>query len=167
MKGLKVGSFIIKDYDLSNIYDCEESLLFLKKHEKKQTSGLFHFIQSNHYYIDSMLYDGWSKTLIFFQITMNEKHAIHYEELIDLISNSVGYQALTDKQKPYPIKYINFFSALKRGKLVKTFYFQWLTHKPLNEIEAKTKENHFQIKKKWNFFIETDCDDLWKKFEEQ
>ena len=82
---------------------------------------MFHFTQENHFAFNSMLYAPIPEILIFIQITTNESHDLHYNELKQLIETNFTHEK--EKQK-----YISFFKELKI-EYIKYFVFQWMTDK--------------------------------------
>lgn len=92
---------------------------------------MFNFTQKNHFAFDSMLYAPIHQTLFFIQITTNQSHDLHYNELIQLIETNYTHQK--DKQK-----YIRFFKELKID-YIKSFVFQWMTPRFMESIETNAK----------------------------
>lgn len=118
---------------------------------KDKKSIIFHFLQKNHFAFDSMVFDGKSKTLILVQITLNENHDIHYDEIISYIQNNPEEKKIHANK----IKYLNFFQDINKFKLVDTIIFQWMTNKKYKKIEDSAKIYNDKIKNhsKINFFF--------------
>lgn len=124
------GLFAIEK--ISNIfcYDCLTALPYMKTSFKNNKNVMFHFTQKNHFAFDSMLYAPIHQTLFFIQITINQSHDLHYNELRQLIETNYTHEK--DKQK-----YISFFKQLKI-EYIKSFVFQWMTPKFMDSIETKS-----------------------------
>ena len=161
-KGLLFEDFLhISHYEIRYIYDFLDSLLLIRDFAKSQRKVLFHFMKKNNYAVDSLLYDGVTKTIIFFQITINENHAIHYSSIIGFINND--YQMKIDDKKKKIIKYFDFFKALN-SELSKQFIFQFfMTKEKISKIEEKTKEKQVKLKDRRLFFILFSSDQLNKE----
>ena len=84
----------------SNIfcYDCLTALPYMKTaFNNKKNNIMFHFTQENHFAFNSMLYAPIPEILIFIQITTNESHDLHYNELKQLIETNFTHEK--EKQK--------------------------------------------------------------------
>ena len=114
-------------------YDCLTTLQELSFCKENCLSILCHFLQSNHFAFDSMLYDGETQILILIQITIDKNHEIHYDKIEDFIKNRPGQLKIGEK-KDYFSKYILFFKELNKMKLVKKYVYQWMTNKIYDEI---------------------------------
>ena len=124
-------------------YDCLNTLQELSFCKDLGLSILCHFLQSNHFAFDSMLYDGKTQTLIFIQITIDKNHKIHYDKIENFIKNKPA-QLKIEKKKEYFKKYIIFFEELNKMKLVKKYVYQWITNQIYYELinnSDKKKEN--------------------------
>ena len=117
-------------------------------------------MQRNHYAVDSLLFDGFTKTIALFQITINENHEIHYLDIIGFINKD--YQMKLDDDGKRMKKYFDFFKELNPD-LVKQFVFQWLTKMKFPAIEEKTKEKQYKLKDGRLFFIFCFSDQLIKE----
>ena len=100
---------MISDFEKKIIYDCTMCLPDMQECIKKPTNMLFHFLQPNHFAFDSMIFEGKTKTLVFFQITINEKHESHFSQIKDLI-NCEPIQLLLYEKKQHNEKYISFLA---------------------------------------------------------
>ena len=136
---------IISDFEKKYIYDCKMCLPYMQECIKQPMNMLFHFLQPNHFAFDSMLFDGKNKTLVFFQITINEDHEIHFNQIKDFIN----CQPEKIKHKE---KYISFFSEVKKQNLVTSYFFQWLTNKKYDAIIKKSKDFN-EIDKGTTFWV--------------
>ena len=89
---------------------------------------IFHFSQTNHFWFDSLLYDGLSKTLVFIQITINKQHSNHYDDLYDSITKEKVEESKNNK-------YFHFIRNLIDKDLVRTWVFQWITDRKYEELK--------------------------------
>jgi hypothetical protein len=136
-------NFIISDYEIKYCYDCASCIPDFARALEKSRSKIFHFLQTNHFAFDSMLYDPVTKTLILFQITINSNHDIHYDEIISFIKKEpiqIKLEQLKTKMSQKYEKYFTFFREIIENKYVENFVFQWLTPQIFDNI-VKTAKN--------------------------
>ena len=63
-------------------YDCSTVLPYFEECMEKSKCIVIHFMQFNHWAIDSLIYDGNTKLLILIQITKERTHSEHYSDIV-------------------------------------------------------------------------------------
>ena len=121
-------------------YDSFNTLLDMKICKELKTSVLCHFLQSNHFAFDSMLYDGETETLVLIQITIDRNHDIHYDRIENMIKGQSVQLTLNEKNAAYFKKYIHFFSELRKSDLVNKYVFLWMTAGRYQELVEKSNK---------------------------
>lgn len=126
------------------IYDCRDAfnLLLTCKY-----SILCHFLQSNHFAFDSMLYDASTKTLVMIQITIDENHQIYYEDIVSFIK---GETLKKTKGGDYYKKYREFFKDLQNSSLVDKYVYQWMTDRVYQKLIDKSNKARKDLGEKAN-----------------
>ena len=136
---LEIGKATMKIAEMAYVKSCEEIIDEMKRCQKSKICKVFHFLQSNHFAFDSLIYDGASSSVVLIQITVNRNHDVEYEKIYHFIN-----------EKPIENdKYHKFFEALERNELAKTYFFQWMTNGKFKEIMNKTDSFKKKMLKKY------------------
>lgn len=104
---------------ITNIKSCSE----------KNVCKAYHFIETDNWAFDSLIFDDSSKSFIMVQITVNGNHKIDYEKLERLI---MGEEDQNSKKN----KNLNEFFREIRNCGFK-FYYLWITDTQKNKISMK------------------------------
>ena len=147
------GSYIILNQKLLR-YDCIECIPDIAACHKNATSMIFHLTQSNHFAIDSMIYDGKTKALVLIQITLNPQHKIPFQQINNFITGEKNKQKIgrikkqneEKKEKDDKKKYYNFFKEMREKHLVDRYYFQWLTPDRIQTLIDRIEKKENKIK---------------------
>ena len=132
-------------------HECLNTILNMKLCKEQKNSVLCHFLQSNNFAFDSMLYDGETETLVLIKITIDRNHDIHYDIIKNMIKGESEQPTLNENNEAYFSKYITFFTELRKSDFVRKYVFLWMTPSRYQELEDKSYQAKKDLELNSNF----------------